>query len=744
MNRSVRHTLAFAVLVVCLFGLASGSAVAIDGTSDDGSSPPVTMSGVSSPGVDQADIFGAGSLAVQANDTERHQNPDEYGEDGDSDGVQSWLLDRLSRQLGDSAIELSEGEYDLAREFLGDEYDDRLGQYVEVAGETDGESAEETFEETRDEQERLADLLEAYEETRAEYEAALEAGETERARELARELVALAEELDTVSENLGKLYDEIEELTGADLSEAATAVSETNEATQSESAEIRSAEFTETSLEIEATDETISFLDPLQATGVFLTAEGERIPNETVQLSIADERTLTVETDGDGEFEFTYRPTTLPLETSSLLVEYVPDSQSVYLGGETSMPVTLEQVQPQIVELSAPAELAFAERATVSGDLLVSDVPVNGVEVELSIDGYHLGEATVSEGSFEEQIRLPASVPAGEQRLTVELPGEDRALAGAVETSDVTVRETETELSLDATSSGEEIAVNGTLAAGGGIPVDDAQIKLRVDGASAGTVTVADGEFAETLTVDAAEAGEDIRIQATYDGANSNLVGSAAETVVSVELSGSGDTGQPSSPAETGLDSGGVLIGLVGVFGLISVLALVWWVRNHDASEFPFSKYPPVYEAITALQEVVGAPEAEEPAGTEGSPSTAASDAEKPVVTTSLLEHAQEQLQSDRPAVAVQASYSAVRRDLESRLGITDPLTHWEFYRAYRGTGDGSGAETFRAVTEAYERATFSGEEVSSDSAREAFEQARQLCQGEPLGSAEGVVSGDD
>jgi len=70
------------------------------------------------------------------NGTVQHERPEAAGESGDLQALQRWLDGRLSGQLESSTVALSEGEYERARAMLGDDYDERLDQYVDVAGET--------------------------------------------------------------------------------------------------------------------------------------------------------------------------------------------------------------------------------------------------------------------------------------------------------------------------------------------------------------------------------------------------------------------------------------------------------------------------------------------------------------------------------------------------------------------------------------------------------------------------------
>ena len=107
----------------------------------------------------------------------------------------------------------------------------------------------------------------------------------------------------------------------------------------------------------------------------------------------------------------------------------------------------------------------------------------------------------------------------------------------------------------------------------------------------------------------------------------------------------------------------------------------------------------------------------------------------EPNVVESLFDHATDHLESGDPDSAVQACYSAVRRQFASTAESERALTHWEFYRAYLDAGgdrtdgeEGHAAEALRDVTEAYEQAAYSPGTVSIDEASRAVEHAQRLC----------------
>ncbi|WP_255170528.1 Ig-like domain-containing protein [Natrononativus amylolyticus] len=672
------------VAVLCLAALAAVGGVA---------------GGPGAP-ADAGDAVGAAGLALadDDNETPRHQNPDEYAEDGDVDGLESWLADRLSSQLSEGAIELNQGEYELARQYVDEEYRDRFGQYVDVAGETDGDGQEETFEEVRDEQEQLTNDVEEYRETRDEYEQARDEGDGDRARELARDLEELSQRIDDSSAAVREHYDDLEEATGIDFSEPDRAVEETNTDVQTDQETVRSEQFVETELILEPESETISFLEPLVAGGEVRTADGSTLANEELEFAVENE-TVRTETDAQGAVALEYRPTDLPLDTAELTIRYVPDTQSAYLGSETTVPVSVEQVEPEIDRLETSASAAYGEEIRVAGSLGAGGVPVDGVPLEVTVDGERLGTTNVSGGGFDETLTMPATVPDGDRELAIELAYEDRALASTSETAGITVAETDASLSVDAEYGGDrDVAVDGTLETDAGEPVAGEPVEVRLDGETVGTATTAaDGSFGGTVTVPDDAEGE-LTIAATYEGAGSNVAAAEDEAVVTVPAA-------ESALAPTGLPTWALAAAALAV-GAVAVAALWWYRRSRDGT----------------------APEPDRPVPTAAESDAATAPRSAESVARTLLERAREQLARGEPDAAVQSGYVAARHALESRAGAGGALTHWEFYRRLGATDLAVDDGRLRTLTEGYERAAFGREGTSPEEATGLLERARHLC----------------
>lgn len=635
----------------------------------------------------------AGSLAVQGDDAEtnetvRHRDPDAYDADGDDDETERWLSGWLSDRLEESSYELSDGEYDLARDHVDEEYRERFDQYVEVADDVDDdddESESNAYEEAQREQERLIDAIEEYNELKAEYEAAREAGDDERALELARELETLAEEIGDASQHVQEHFETISEDPEIDLSAANSSIEETNERIQSEQSTIREAEFVGTELTVSASDGSISAADPLVGSGSLQTADGEAIVNEEIRLEVGQQE-LHVETDDNGAFEFEYRPLLVSADAESVTVSYLPASDSVYLGSETSVPVSIDPVEPTLsVSAVEPESAAYNESITLEPTLSVDGTTIDtDVPLTASIDG-------VSMGTVGENVSVPADVPSGEHTMTVELAAEDRALAHTATTTTITVTETDPELDVEADRIDDEVVVDGSLTVDGD-GIDGQAIEIRADGTVLETLTTdASGAFDGTVSLPDEAAG-DVQLVAVYDDDGTNLAGTEAAATVGIP---SGDGGIPT-----------VAWAALGVAVLGAAAVVGYWYRSRSRDTAPSS------------------------AGEEArDPAVAATSDPDPAVVRSLLSQAGDDLSSGEYDAAVRASYTAVRHSLAGQLEGSETLTHWEFYTQYRDVDDGRSASSLRDVTERYERVAFGRDTVPSEEARTALERARELCE---------------
>ncbi|NGM70749.1 hypothetical protein G6M89_17340 [Natronolimnobius sp. AArcel1] len=651
-------------------------------------------------------VSGTTQQADDDNETVRHQNPETYSEDADDEELEEWLSGWLSEQLEESAAEISDGQYDAASEYLGDEFDERLEQYVSVSGETDDDEPS-AYEQAQQDQQNLSATISEYNETQEEYQEARDDGDDDRARELARELESLAGDISDTSQTVRNHYDAIGEATDADVDSSTEAINSTNQSVQTDQDQIRDSEFEQTTIEITSTEsETVSFTDPLVATGEVTTDDGTPVANETIQLNVGNQL-LEVDTDQTGSFEFTYRPISIAAGTTDIDIQYIPDDESTHLDSETTITADVDQVEPTISITSVePETVAYNEAVSLEVELQADGHEIDDVPLAVSIAETDLGTGSLESGSLylDGEPTLPAGVSAGEQPLRVSLPFEDSALEPVTAETTVTVEETDPDLTIDVTDSDadeNELTVNGSLTAvGDGLGGES--VAFALDGTTLETVTTAeDGSFGSTLSIPA-DTPSDAELTATYTDADTNI-GDASETTT---LSLAGDS--------TGIPWLWIAVAM-GVFAVVGAGGGLYWYRSRGSpgtsSDSSNDSIPPGNHAT--------------------SETVAVSEPSAPSLTEVLFEEATGRLTNGEADAAVRTCYTAVRHTLEPQLrsANTASYTHWEFYRAFQQqTATTSMADSLRTITEGYEMATFDTAGISQTEAETILENAQQLC----------------
>ncbi|MFP8956800.1 hypothetical protein ACLI4Y_08730 [Natrialbaceae archaeon A-CW3] len=637
------------------------------------------------------------------NETVRHQNPDEYDGSSDPEGLRGWLGDILATRLQDSTVALSDGQAELAREHVDEEYREFASQYAEISSETGDDDEGDVFHEAGDDQEQLVETMAEYQEVREAYDDARQEGNDLEARQLARQLQELADELEESSERVDEHYDEIEESTGRDVSESQEQVRELNQSVQEDQEAITAQQFSETELTLSIEEQTISYLNPLNATGELRTADGRAVTNEEIRLDVGGYTEYT-ETDDSGSFELTHRPRDVPLDAENIPIEYVPDNQSAYLGSEATVNVSVEQVEPTITDVTVTEDGAYGDEITFQGNVAAMDEPVDGVPFTVTLAGQPLGTVEASNGSFDGTFELPLTVPAGEQELEVSLEFEDQALAQTTENTSLTVIETETEILVNSSESNDEIRLAGQLVDEDGAGIENETLQIHLEETPLGSVTTgSEGEFNATVDTPAGAEGETV-LSVAYDNPETSLERSEAETTIMLPEGGD-SVGTPiGAPAW-------VWIGL-GLLGATGLVVGSWWYRRAGS--------PP------------GTVPTNGPNNGQEVPSTVAA-TEPTENATEYLSQARKTLDGNDPDRAVQYGYAAVRQAFRSDVE-SDRLTHREFVERMtrqRSNGLGEREETLlRDVTTGYERAVFDSERIPRGVAESLLEDAIKLCEG--------------
>jgi len=631
--------------------------------------------------------------------TPHHRNPDEAGANGDLASVKGWLSGRLAASLRDSTVQISQSEYERGRSVLGDEYDDYLSQFVDVAGETDSSADDETadtYRETKDTQQSFAETAEEFEKTYEDYQEARRNGNDERARELARELNALAEELRGYNQQLQGRYTELENQTGTDFTESTRQLDDVTSNLTAQATEVTTAELVKTELRLMANSTTVSFTQPLELTGQ-LRVVGNATTPERARIRFAG-GTRTVDLDADGSFTLTYRPGSTRVGERSLTATYLPADESLYLGSNASVDVSVEAVTPTVRVSEHTNQAGFGDEVRVAGNVVVNGTPVGNTPVELTVDGQRLATTrTDADGSFVATASLPASIPAERVNVTVLAGQEGRAIAPNSSTAPLDVQETETALNVTGTANEGTVTVSGALESVTGESVPNQRVEISVgDGYETTVRTSEDGTFSRTIDTAsfAAEPGDTVTVRAAFDGEATNLVGSTARTQVDLPAengagdgagNGNGGAGQNGGPLGSSSDIlpfvvGGGLVLLVG--GVVVV-----WLRGRT------------------------------PAPSEANPETAQSTTETAESIPSVADRL-EAIEDSSPASLARVTYLTLRDLVANRAGVPDAATHWEFYRTVTEERPELAAD-LRGVVEAYETAVYAEDPIAADRARQ-------------------------
>ncbi len=781
-----RWTVVLLAVLLCTVSLSPLTAVAVSEPADGGgaaSARPVAVG--TGAATSQVTTPSNESAADNGSETEpvRHRDPRGLVEEGDLTELERALADLLASSLNESSVAIDRGEYERARSVLGDRYDSVLERYVRVTRETP-EQRDNTaqFRSTRDEQSAFVDTIRTYREKRTEYDQAKRAGDEGRARELARELNALAVEAEQRNERLAEEYDTLDRRSDTDFTTAKQSISSVQQNISAEQAIIREAEFVETSLDITGVGGGGSFVDPIVVSGTLVDETGTRLANQTVLIAVNGTEVET-ETDGNASFAVPYRPVTDGLGEQRLTIEFVPWVESIYLGSHTTARAVVTQSTPTVSIDDASRSTRFGDRVVVSGSVAVDRQPAADVPLNVSIGDVRIGQLTSDEfGNFRFEGSLPASVDRGDQQLWVGYPFEERALAPNRTATPIEVRTTRTELIVDGRQAAlESLAVDGRLLTTDGRAVADQQVFIYVAGQQSAVVeTSRTGLFATTVWLPSSTAGRSAAsVVAVFNGTGSNLETSRASARVPIVAIGSqsgggggaggdslrgsdsgggesgdsrgsdsgggadgeGEGGSSSSSTAVGADAvGGLFEGaagpvgraVLGVAGPLAALEL-YGISVRGLTTTLWFDVVVVFAAllvVTGLGIVVArrrttpsdALEDDTGATRPPSPVTGADETEIP---TLLFDLARDRINAGATRVGVEYAYLGGRIAVATGLGIPNRGTHRRFATACTPRLADTDSERFSALTERYEQAMFGAHAPSVDDALTALDEAQ-------------------
>lgn len=654
-------------------------------------------------------ISRGGIAAVQNNSSIQHRDPASYRQSGDLVGLQSWFGGELAGRLEESTLQLDRSQYKAAQAILGDRYNSYLSRYVDVARDT-GRGDGGKFRETQQAQREFISNVQEYRETRDSYREARENGNDSRARRLARKLNQLQQQISRENRTIQRGYRELTNSTGVDLRASGQRVAATTRAITAEQGAINEQLFVRTVLRVDEPTARISFVDPLRVSGVLQTENGTAVTDQLATMQVG-EWTVSTSLDDSGRFSFTVRPTLLRTGDHRLTVRYLPDAESVYLGSNESITVTVEQVTPELALAVDPNARAYGETVRVAGSVAVNGTAVPGVPIALTIGDQRVGTVrTSSSGSISAAIPLPAGVQAGERRVHARVDLANRAIGSSNASAPIVVERSETTLTVTGaplqspanTGSGQSVRVSGLLKTSSGRPVADQRVRLRIDGLAVAAVrTNRSGGYA-TLVRPPDGVNGSVVVGASFDGAGTNLESAEAQDRVVLLDNSQGSESRALVnrvvPGES-IPEWLVFVAALVIAAVLGGGAFVIRTRGTDTD------------------------------GTEGR----MTEREGPVDTggpsSGGLEVAKTELDGGRTDAAVEAVYLDVRRQLTDESGHgRSGRTHWEFVLDCETAGMADDRLTgLRELTAAYERAAFAAETLSLDEAEAAFEAGRTV-----------------
>ncbi|WP_420182786.1 hypothetical protein ACNO8S_07780 [Haloarcula sp. KBTZ06] len=666
------------------------------------------------------------------NETQQ-ENPDSVSDGEYGDETAAWLARTMGGRLENSSIALSNDQYDQARSVLGDDYDKRLEQYVDVAGDTSSDTddtAAREFEAASENQRNLTNEVQRYRQQYTAYQAARERGNESKARITARAMERTASNISDRSRELNRNFERIENTTSVDLSSGQTEINETTENITTTQAVIREETLVGTTLTVQAIDSTASFSDPGTVSGQIRTENGSVIADEVVELRIGN-RTQTVRTDASGVFESQYRPRSARLGSQSVPVKYVPDTDSVYLSDDTTFTIDVKQVTPNATSDIAPGTVGYGDRFDATASVTVESRGVDGVPVEFTVGDTVVARTTTGpNGTATASTRAPASVNDGERVVVARVPYENRAIAGVQSETPVVVVETQTTLSVSASRTDDGALARGQLQTVAGDPVAGRPVRLQVGAGGTQLVeTNRNGSFQTVLEYP--QNNETVTVTATYDEPSSNLGNATATTTLAAGAGG----GNPPVGSDSDRDL------------LIDTLVAILFGSDENP-EVAFGNgiigysWLPVLGGGVALAVVVGAwfivsrrrqsqdvnatssVEATEVSMSGPDQATTPSNATSPT----FADRVDTYLDGGDYDAAAMVAYTVVHDELAVKNGIDEGATHWELLQQSQEHGvPEERMADIETVVEAFETAAFAPTSVDPSRAEAAVERARKI-----------------
>jgi len=630
--------------------------------------------------------------AATNNTTTQHVDPDSVSEPGDTEQLSQWLERRLLARLQQSTLAIGQRDYARARDLLGPEYESRLGQYVEIAGETDRSESTGEFRSIRQNQSAFTNTSQAYQRTYDEYEQARAQGNTTAAIRRARALNSLAANATRLNRSLSRGYGQLGNLTGIDTATIQQQLRNTTDNISSQQATVRSQTLTDTRLNVTTNQTTVAFDDPILISGTVETANGTVVTNQSGVVAIGA-RVYPVRTDENGQFTASYRPISLSANATAVDVQYIPSLSSPYLGVSTSTPVAVEQVTPSLSATVTPTTAGYGDTVALRTTMTVDGRTVPSVPVTVTLAGNRRSQFTNETGIAEITQQLPASILAGSQELQIAHARSELAVGPAETTTPLTVVSKATNMTISATETDAGTRIQGRLLTGDEVGISARPLTVTIGETTQTVTTNQSGYYQLTVSNVSTADGNPSTVPVTvqFDGRGTNLRNSSATATVNLTSTTSVDGG----PTESffGLLTEtlpGQLLG-ASVVGMALIAGMIGFLRRYQSDDMAET------DRTTTVMNTT---------------TTSATEPEE------YLERAQNALSNGNLNRATVAAYASVRNHYERQVGIGGSLTQREFLDVCRTQLPETDKRRLEDISDAYERLLFSGQsdmELASD-----------------------------
>lgn len=694
-----------------------------------------------------------------ANNTSiHHVDPEAVGEEGNLSEVETWLAREMAGQLSES-MNVSQRDSERARELVGNdsEYSQLAQKYQNVSEDSSAEGSElGAFGTVGRVQREFLTNVQRYRSTYQKYREVRQNGGNEAdnqntaesrntaERRLAHELERIATDVNRNATLLNRSYANLSAEGQIDRQNATRTVGRLRSNITETQATVVNQTLVRTRLSLDSVGSPASFANPVTLAGRLRAANGTPLADEQMTLAIGP-RNVTTETDSEGRFNVSYRPTLLPVGERTVSIEYRPSNTSVYHRSTANLSVTVRQTTPDVSISNRPERVGYGDNVTVNGTVGASGVGAAEVPVVVSVGGVPVGRTTTGpNGSFGVQSTLPSNVSVGDKRIVARVALSGRAIASANSSAPVTVEPTQTNVSITTAYRQEATTfVSGRLTTADGQPIANRTVRLRVGETTVGTATTnATGGYAATVQIPQSNRGGAVQIVAAYSPGEGNL--RPARTTASVAL-----------PDDGLLAQHRVLFGAAGLAGLGLGMLLVLRFRSRgwrspgtteEAGANAANRQVDEAAVERSVDALLDATEAHLSAGD----FDAATEAAYAAVRTKLRGSVEEVggPVGSSAAGGLRGSVGEARSSVEDGLrdsveggfpGATDGgfrtaagndsfRTHWEFYAACRAADlPEERLDQLERLTEYYERAAFSSAGVSRDEAETAVQIASEF-----------------